>query len=600
MIGFAHPWGLLAAAAVPAVLLLHRLRRRLVERRVAALFLFAPERLAEDAGRTLSPLLRTASLWLELAGAALLALLVAGPRLGDASPPPHLVVVLDDTASMGAKGPGRSTWDAARAYVEGRVRALDADGVVTLLATARPPQAIAGPRAPVRDALAALAAHRPLRVATDPGPALDLAVELAGPADEVLFVTDVADPSVPDRVEVAAFGTAAENAALASARRFDAGADETVAVDVLAFSRLPLATTVAVAAGPPGAERELARRAVTLDPGRPQRLTLSVPKSDLPLRVSLTPDALTIDDEAVLLPEHVRLLSYAVDESLAKAPLGIDRLATTMPGVVRRPAGEASLVFSSVEGETRPGTTRVVVAAPAGERDDWLGPFLLDRAHALTEGLTLDGVVWSAGRGPMEGRGLAFAGSQTLLSEETGGGRTVVRLDLDPARSTLAASADWPILLSNVVERARAALPGPAAVNLRVGQELRYRTTEAAPEGGARLRLVAPSGAVQTSREEGTLVFEPAEPGVHRLVEGPGEGREVARVAVAFVDGAESDLLARGSVRRPPRTGPRGSATAPATEPSKGPLRILAALLLAIGVADAWVLGHGRDRGRRA
>ena len=62
MIGFAHPWGLLAGFAVPAVLLLHRLRRRLVERRAAAVFLFAPERLFEDAGRTVSPLQRTASL----------------------------------------------------------------------------------------------------------------------------------------------------------------------------------------------------------------------------------------------------------------------------------------------------------------------------------------------------------------------------------------------------------------------------------------------------------------------------------------------------------------------------------------------------------
>ena len=595
MIGFAHPWGVLAAAAVPAVWWLHRLRRRLVERRVAALFLFAPGRLAEDAGRTLSPLMRTASLWLELAAAALLALLVAGPRLSDASPPAHLVVVLDDTASMGAHGVGRSAWDAAREFVEARVRALDADGVVTLLATARPPQAIAGPRASVAQALAALEAHRPMRPATDAGPALDLAVELAGPADEVLFVTDAADPAVPDRVEVAGFGTPLENAALASARRFDAGDDEVVAVDVLSFARLPLPTTVAVAVGPAGTEREAARRAVTLEPGRPERLTLSVPRSDLPLRVSLSPDALAIDDEAVLLPERTRLVPYAVEESLAKAPLGLDRLAAAIPGLVRRPAEEASLVFSAVEGEARPGTTRVVVAALPGERDDWLGPFLLDRTHGLTEGLTLEGVVWSAGRGAVAGRGLVFAGTQTLLAEDAAGVATFVRLDLDPARSTLAASADWPILLSNVVERARARLPGAAAVNVRVGEEVRWRT-DAPPAETARWRLVAPSGAAQTSAEEGTLVYEPREPGVHRLVADGDGAREVARFGVAFVDGAESDLRARGSARRPPRASGRGAPAAASTEPSKGPLRALAALLLAIGTADAWVLGRGRAR----
>ena len=69
---FAAPLGLLGLLAVPVVFLLHRLRRRLRERRVAGLFLFAPDTLSAGAGRTVSPLLRTASLWLEVAAAVAL------------------------------------------------------------------------------------------------------------------------------------------------------------------------------------------------------------------------------------------------------------------------------------------------------------------------------------------------------------------------------------------------------------------------------------------------------------------------------------------------------------------------------------------------
>ncbi len=605
--GFANPWGLLALLAIPAVLAMHKLRRRLAERRVAGLFLWAATRLAEDAGRTVSPLLRTASLALELTAAALLSLLLAGPVLGHDRAASHLVVVLDDTASMGARMEGATVAQEARSFLSDRMADLGADGLVTLVLSGHPPAVLAGPRSGRAEATEALARWRPVGTSCDLGPALDLALDLAAPGDPVLLVTDEAEPEVPPRVEVAAFGKPQENVALSSARRFlsegsASEGKEILALDLTAYARVAVATEVRVTAGEGAREgdtgRLVAKKAVVVEPGAPLRLTMETEASDAPLRVTLVQeghDALAVDDEAILLPETPRVVPYAVAmaDAAAKA-LGLDRLPRATPGVVRVEEGGAALVFTDAEGAARSGVTRVVVSAGGSDRDDWLGPFLVDKAHGLAEGLTLEGVVWSAGKGTVAGRGLVFAGDQTLMAEEVGGGATVVRLNLDPARSTLAASADWPILLSNLVERARAALPGRTAANARVGETLVFRTEE--PERvTSEWRFVTPAGAEEAAGGRGLLAYEPREPGVFRLVS---RGAELARWAVAFVDGRESDLSGRGAARRPPKA-PGTAATATVGDsgaPAGSGLarRILAVLLLIVVAADAWVLARRR------
>ena len=68
--GQSAAWALLA---VPAVIALHLFRRRLPQVRVAGLFLWDPQRLAARAGRKRARLLQTASLWLEVLAAVLVA-----------------------------------------------------------------------------------------------------------------------------------------------------------------------------------------------------------------------------------------------------------------------------------------------------------------------------------------------------------------------------------------------------------------------------------------------------------------------------------------------------------------------------------------------
>ena len=100
---FAAPWGLLALLALPAVVALHLYRNRLPEQRVAGLFLFPATAAVSEGGRVRTRLVRSPSLWLECLAALLAALWLAGLTFG-ALRPRHVVVALDDSASMSAEG----------------------------------------------------------------------------------------------------------------------------------------------------------------------------------------------------------------------------------------------------------------------------------------------------------------------------------------------------------------------------------------------------------------------------------------------------------------------------------------------------------------
>src|SRR3989442_10262806 len=99
---FTTPLGLLALLAIPAIVAIHLFRRRFPTRPVAGLFLWQVVRQTPESGGKISKLPVTASLILECLAALAFALIIAGARLQPAGVSEHLVVLLDDSASMAA------------------------------------------------------------------------------------------------------------------------------------------------------------------------------------------------------------------------------------------------------------------------------------------------------------------------------------------------------------------------------------------------------------------------------------------------------------------------------------------------------------------
>ena len=187
---------------------------------------------------------------------------------------------------------------------------------------------------------------------------------------------------------------------------------------------------------------------------------------------------------------------------------------------------------------------------------------------------------------------LVSAGAEPLVTERIEDTRRIYRLDLDPTRSSLQRSPDWPILLANLAEMRRTELPGPERTNLALGEAFVYR-----PSGSRRsaettvYELRDPNG--ETTRHEArrSLVLEGLQrTGLYRL---SSEGRALCDFAMSFQDAAESDLSGAASGAIPSE---RGLAQAQA---ELGPLEStgLALVLLAL-LADWWVLQRSRRRFR--
>ncbi len=111
---FTTPLGLLALLAIPAIVAIHLFRRRFPVRPVAGLFLWQMAQRTPEGGGRITRLPITTSLILECLAALALALILAGARLSPAGVSQHLVVLLDDSASMAAvNAAGESARDRA-------------------------------------------------------------------------------------------------------------------------------------------------------------------------------------------------------------------------------------------------------------------------------------------------------------------------------------------------------------------------------------------------------------------------------------------------------------------------------------------------------
>lgn len=564
---FAAPLGLLALLAVPAIVALHLFRRRFQPRTVSALFLWIDADRTPLAGRKKERLRGSLSLWSEVAAALCLALAFAGLRGCGDQPGEHVVAVLDASASMDARSAGRSSADRVRDELAQRIAELPRGSRVTLVESGAHPRLLAGPAAFPEEAARALAEYAPRAQRHDLASSVAFALQLSGGARVAVWTDHYEPERFPPEVELVAVGAPMDNVAIVRAGRervrSKAGAIEERAFVVLqSFSARPTTTTVSVRAIDPPRNELAERREHALQPGAREHVAWALPASTGPIEVELSADALEVDGKAYLASPPARTLAIAttLDEADARA-LGLmtagsasrlDRLLGVVEESLEAPSAEhAHLVLG--RGVAGGASAWSLSLEPLGaERKDFIGPFLFEKRHPLLEGLTLEGLVWSADPAlALAGIPLVAAGNLPLVVEDELAGRRVFRFDLDPARSSLARSPDWPILLSNLCELRRRSLPGPERTNLEVGDELVYRSGASVDPELGNLVFEAEDGPVEPRSwppRPTILVDSIDRPGMYRITQ---DGALLARVAVRFSDAAESDLATRSSGRRP-------------------------------------------------
>lgn len=565
---FGFPLGLLALAASVPLLVAYFLRRKQPPRTVSALFLWRSPDQRAQAGPRFQRFSREASLLLELAAVVAAAAFLSDAHCGGLTSKKHLVVVVDGSLSMQAVSSGRSAADRVRDKLAS-LALVEGAGQLTLIESGPKPVVLAGPQAEVQRALSALEKWVPSQPAHDVSSALLMARELAGgKGNKLHFFTDGPLPEgtpAPPEVEIVSVGEPLDNVALLSAQRTDIDGEANLTVRVGNFSRG--AKTVKLQLGPRSQDLELS-------PGGTSVVQLKL-KSTAPIEVSLPADALPIDGKVTLLPSPPPATKLVLLQGLdPNAAAALRRALAVVPGVVVSTALQPEATTVGPVGST----ADVTLGAKAPPKS-FLGPFFAQKGHPVLEDVQLSGVIWTAGANP-PGRPLMSAGEAVLMSEEEDGR---LHLNLDVSRSNVQRTVAWPILVSNVVRRARLQQPGLPRRHLMLGEDIPVTT---AP--GSRYLLKGPGGVERPVLGVGPVTLPAAPvPGRWALVR---DDEEVDALEVLPLDPRESDLRSRGpyAVKA---SATEGLAAVALKQPrSLWPLVALIVLLL----ADYWLTARVR------
>jgi hypothetical protein len=563
---FGFPWGLLALGALAPLVAAYFLRRRQKPVVVSALFLWRTPRPRAEAGPRFERFTRESSLLLEALAVVAAALYLADVRLGEDERPRHLVLVVDGSLSLSARGAdGVSVLERVRRTAAERVEQERATRV-TVVASGLSPRVLAGPEAEPSRALSALESFQAQGGDHDVTPALLWAQELAGPGRRVHFLTD-APPAegavVPPAVRWTALGTPRENVALVSAQRRDEGTTATVTLRVARFGAGPEAVEVQVRAQPgPGAKEGTEQRERVALPEEGAATVRFTFENAGDVEVALPPDALPEDGQVRLPPSEMRPLKVGLAQGLAPPEqTALERFLAVAPGV-EQGTGEGLLLFGP-----RNTTARVTVGA-SGKLRTFVGPFFAEKGHPLLEDVQLGGVRWTVGDNP-PGRALVTAGDAVLVSEEDGH----VHLNIELSRSNLQRTPAWPVLLSNVLREARRAQEGFPRRQLTLGEPLPVVT-----KPGARYTLVGPQGSRPVFGAGALSLPPPLVPGRYTLER---EGDAVDAAQVLSLDARESDLRRRGTFEKAAEAQGEDERGAAAPGRARWPLLVLLAALLA-------------------
>jgi hypothetical protein len=555
------------------------------------------------AGRRRDRLPITATLLLELLAALLLSLALARPSFGAIGTAEHLIVVLDDSASMMATPTaGESFRETAIAELKKRATSLRRGSVVTLILTGRRPTMLAGPAVSWEKAEKELDGWKPSAAQHAFQPAWDLAAQLADKSGRVLFLTDHApskNSAVPKQMEVVWVGRPLENVAISAARwSFDSKSLKgSLFLRVGNFGRKTANVTIRGQAKGEG----IFKGTAVIEPGQSvpfEKSDLAGGLGEMTVTVTSDGDGLSIDDAVTLVEPKVRSLTAAI--TLAETEMAsrvVRRVLDEIPDLQYGAVDEAHLLIEAA-GELPPSrrdlwwlgigpldrseAARKQAAKTKLNPED--NPFILDKRHPLMDGVVLGGIDWR-GSQPVEFDVAPIIGDgrHPLLSQLNGTRTTAYLLNIDFAISNLADSPDWPILLDNLVELRRDALPGLRRWNYRLDEQIRFRLYDSnsspAAKADADRELVLKHGRKTRPVARTAIVELPplSEVGVYDIRDGD---ESIGRFALNFFDAEESKMTGLSS----------GSRKAGSEKPATGflldnPYTLLIMLAIAIVLA---------------
>ena len=479
---FTLPLGFLAFLAIPGLVAIYLLRTRSRRYPVSSLMLWVNQQQARQGGLRVERLQTPLLFFLELLAIILLALAVAAPIIRTTQGAIPLMVVLDDSFSMLAGGDETSRSRAMAALEEQLTPAgfnpfSNRRYAVRYVLAGTEPQALNEAAQTADEAIAQLETWRCLSPSADLEAAISLAAELGGQNSLILVLTDEPPPQIlkEDRMRWWAFGISHSNMAFVNAARTATDSGERCLLEITNLSPHTNRTELIVEVDDAASQSSstlLHRSVLEIDPRAIRRIFLNLPPKTPLFQARIGGDALAIDNKVMLLPQQrkpvlvdIRIQEPRLRSLIEHALVSTDRAVLAETGPELLFLDETTVADDSAE----TWSLRVITEPEASA---YLGPFVIDLTHPLTEGLSLDGVVWGAGtKEPLMGTPIITAGNVPLLTDtERFTGVHEIRLRLRPDLSTLQNSPNWPILMWNLLQWRASQTPGLERANLRLGE----------------------------------------------------------------------------------------------------------------------------------
>jgi hypothetical protein len=525
---FTIPIAFFALLAIPALAVIYWLRNRARDREVSSLFLWMDERQKWEGGRKMERLRTPLSFFLELLAILLLMLAAAGPMMRATDRGRPLIVVLDDSFSMQAGNP-QSAHQKARRAIEGELKNNSYDRVRFVLA-GETPQLLGELMPETRTPADLLVNWRCNQSRANMDQAIAFAFEIGGPRARILAVSDhaPAEPPADGRLQWWSFGSSAQNFAFINALRGRQDAKDRVLLEIANLSDRSGQTILTMGSDAP--------KTILLGARETKQFRLALDANAPALRASLGPDALDVDNQVILFPGprkevaidvsiddgRIRTLFEHAIESLLDVKIGAPDPNLLLTDQAARAAEEKTAW-----------TLQILKEAPAAS---FLGPFVLDRSHPLTDGVQLGGVIWGGGQSRnLPGAPVIMAGNIPLLTDLERAGRHELQLRFRPDLSTVQQTPVFPILLANLIEWRRQALPGLRESNLRMGSQASLEL----PAERKTVTITDPAGARRVANaEENEILIAGELRGAYEI----SDGEKKYEFAVNALDAAESDL----------------------------------------------------------
>jgi hypothetical protein len=539
---FTNPLAFYGLLALPVLVGIYWLRTRHRRYPVSSLMLWLDPRESQQGGTRIDRLRTPLLFFLELLALTLLVLAAADPQLPLRQSVRPLIVVLDDSFSMQAGGEQSPRNQAVAALAE-ELKRHPRHSVRFLLAGDRT-QALGETAHTTPEALDRLRDWHCRAASSQIEETLSFAAELGGELPLLLVLTDRAPPDHlhKGRVQWWAFGQPRPNIAFVNAVRTPHEGGERCLLEIVNYAEEPRETTLIVETGEPPVE--LQRSALRFDPRQTRRVVLSLRERTPLLRARLDEDDLAIDNRVSLLPvaakpvrTDVRIEDKMLRELIDKALRSTGR---AVPDETR-----PDLIFTEeIEPPEEAGDAWIVHVLAEKNAVSYTGPFVLDRNHRLTEGLSLQGVVWGAGKSrETPGSPVVLAGDVPLLTDaETQTRAHELYLRLRPELSTLPDAPGWPVLIWNLLQWRAAQQPGLERSNLRLGEQAVLSFATPRPQ----VAVMSPDGTRQTMPvQDRRLIVRGDDVGVWSVE----AEEESASFAVNALSAEESDLTGCASGR---------------------------------------------------